>query len=112
MPRPNEPEAFKTGRLENVTIRTINSLLGAGLRELGVSVERTIAVLGNGVSAAKPSGWTNEDKDHAIKNLKEMRAYWCTQIDAAISVAERAGDMQVQKSEMDGVGGYGGSGAD
>jgi len=112
MARPNEPEAFRTGKLENVTIRTINSLLGAGLRELGVSVERTIAVLGNGVSAAKPSGWTNEDKDHAIKNLKEMRAYWCAQIDAAVSVAERAGDMQVQKSEMDGIGGAGGPGAD
>lgn len=112
MVRSNESEAFRTGKLENVTIRTINSLLGAGLRELGVSVERTIAVLGNGVSAAKPSGWTNEDLEHCKKNLLEMKAYWGAQIDAAVAVADKAGDMQVQKSEMDGIGGAGGPGAD
>ena len=29
MARPNEPEAFRSGKLENVTIRTIDSLLEA-----------------------------------------------------------------------------------
>ena len=101
------PEAVGAGRLENGTIRTINGILDVALREAGIAVDRTKGVMANGVSAAKPTGWTNEDFDHAIKNLDAMIQSWTTALESAKSVATMAKDMQVQKSEMDGFSAYG-----
>ena len=104
-------ESIGAGRLENVTIRTIGGMLDIGLREAGVQIGRTQAVMANSVSAAKSAAWTDEDCDHATKNIEAIRQAFNTVLDGAVAVAKQAKDMQVQKSEMDGVA-FGGPGAD
>lgn len=104
-------ESVGAGRLENVTIRAIGRALDGALADASTQIDRTKAVMSNSVSAAKSTGWADDNYEQTIKNLDAIRQAFDTQIDGAKKVAEDAKNMEVRKSEMDGVA-FGGPGAD
>jgi cytochrome P450 len=104
-------ESIGAGRLENVTIRTIGGMLDIALADASTQIDRTKAVMANSVSAAKSTGWADDNFCQTIKNLDAIRQAFDTLIDGAKKVAEDAKNMEVRKSEMDGVA-FGGPGAD
>lgn len=104
-------ESVGAGRLENVTIRTIAGMLDMALSDASTQIDRTKAVMANSVSAAKSTGWTDDNFAQTIKNLDAIEQGFDTLIEAARKVARDAKDMEVRKSEMDGVA-FGGPGAD
>ena len=104
-------ESIGAGRLENVTIRAICRILDGALVDASTQIDRTKAVATNSVSAAKSTGWADDNYDQTIKNLDAIKQEFDTAIDIAKKTAKDALNMEVRKSEMDGVA-FGGPGAD
>ena len=104
-------ESIGAGRLENVTIRAIGRALDGALADASTQIDRTKAVMTNSVSAAKSTGWADDHYEQTIKNLEAIQQAFDTAIAGARKTATDAKNMEVRKSEMDGVA-FGGPGAD
>ena len=104
-------ESIGAGRLENVTIRAICRILDGALVDASTQIDRTKAVATNSVSAAKSTGWADDNYEQTIKNLEAIQQAFDTAIAGARKTATDAKNMEVRKSEMDGVA-FGGPGAD
>ena len=99
-----DTEECRREPVRNTTIKTICAMLDVACESIAEQSERTKNVMANSVSACKATAWTEDDCDHAIKNLDACLQAVTTSIEAAKKIATDAKGMQVQKSEMGGRG--------
>jgi phosphoglucomutase len=95
--------------VNNTTIKVLVDLMNAAVKAYNEQIVRTQSYMIESQSSGKSSGWTEEDGEHVIKNLKAACSAVKTMTASMEKVILEAGGMQVDGDQI-AINGYVGNG--
>ena len=84
----------------NTTIKVLKEMGDATVKAAAEQMIRLQSYMIESQSAPKAAGWTEEDGDHVIKNLKALKQMLDTNVDVMIKVTQDASGMQVDGDQL------------
>jgi len=86
--------------VNNTTIKVIVDMSNSALKAFNEQIIRMQSYMIESQSSGKASGWTEEDGEHVIKNLKSACNAVITMTEAMSKVVENATGMQVDGDQI------------
>ena len=88
------------GDVVNTTIKVLKEMGDATVKAAAEQMIRLQSYMIEYQSAPKAAGWTEEDGDHVVKNLKALKQMLDTNVDVMIKVTQDASGMQVDGDQL------------
>lgn len=86
--------------VNNTTIKVLVDYMDATVKAFNEQIIRAQSYMIESQSSGKASGWTEEDGDHVVKNLKAACSAVKTSTEAMIMIANGALGMQVDGDQV------------